>query len=186
MPRDVNVCVGVVCVSHAKLSPFWLSLYPFAFLFFLCKINNSGLQRQRVEGENIHGKKNYRVMRPLSLYRSVYCLSRSTIAAFPFWWCVKPGGAASHTQTHAHNTNQPSSVVCSPSWRLSWLHLHFALKCLAHKQDPLLALACNKDDRLVYILLKYWCIPQRCFTTQNNTRPEKKSTLGASAFWYWN
>lgn len=117
MPRDVDVdvcvCVGVVCVSHAKLSPFWLSLYPFAFLFSLCKINNSGLQRQRVEGENIHGKKNDRVMHPLSLHLSVYCLSRSTIAAFPLWWCVKPGGAASHTHTRTRANAQHKSAVLS-------------------------------------------------------------------------
>lgn len=99
---------GRVCASHAKLSPFSLSLYPFAFFFALCKINNSGLQTQRVEGENIHGGKNY----SHALYLSI--ASRIVFQGAQSLQFLVGGKAQWCCMTHTHTHTQLSPVVCSP------------------------------------------------------------------------
>lgn len=106
-PGDVVACVGVFVHLTLSSRHFHCPCIPLHFFFALCKINNSGLQTQRVEGENIHGGKNYSHALYLAIAsRIVFQGAQSLhflVGGEARWCCM------THTHTHAHSA-VPSCV----------------------------------------------------------------------------
>ncbi len=73
------------------------------------------------------------------------------VASFQEGWSTKAVSSVvarkpqPYCNTHTHKL---ALISCVHSrLEIELLHLHFALKCLAHKQDLLLVLVSNKDNR---------------------------------------
>lgn len=151
-------CVGVfVCVRYWALSILIFSLYHLAILS-LCKINNSGLQRQKTFMEKI----NERVMsldflHELSLgeeWSAGGCISSVVVRKSP----TRTAECAHANHPHTHNPPQQS---CVQPRKLSCLHLHFPQSAWHTNRISVSPLSVTRI--IDYILLKYQYVPQAWF-----------------------